>query len=166
MSDSIDITTRSPEDARRLGRHIGAQLPAGSVVTLTGDLGSGKTTIVQGLARGLGVPEDYRITSPTYTLINEYPGRHVLYHVDLYRLENADDMEEIGLYDLFGEDGVVAIEWADRLTDIGSLNRLHIHSEFADEASRRVRLSAHGIPVRDVLGAMSQRLGPSTTGRR
>jgi tRNA threonylcarbamoyladenosine biosynthesis protein TsaE len=88
MTHHIYMTTRSPEDAHYLGKTIGRQINAGTVIALTGDLGSGKTTMVQGLARGLEVPEDYYITSPTYTLINEYPGRHSLYHVDLYRLEH------------------------------------------------------------------------------
>jgi len=113
-------------------------------LALTGSLGSGKTTIIQGLARGLDVPRSYHITSPTFTLINEYPGRHTLYHVDLYRLEHSDDIEEIGLYDLFGEGSVVAIEWADRLTDIPYPERFHIHSEFIDDVSRRLHLSAYG----------------------
>jgi len=77
---------------------------------LTGDLGSGKTSFVQGLARGLEVPNDYYITSPSYTLINEYPGRHPFFHVDLYRLEDPVDFEDIGLYDILDVNFVVAIE--------------------------------------------------------
>lgn len=147
----IDTITRSPEDAHCLGKTIGNRIAAGTVIALTGELGSGKTTIVQGLARGIDVPQDYYITSPTFTLINEYPGRHPLYHVDLYRLESPDAIEDIGLYDLLWGDGIVAIEWADRLTGVSLKEHIHIHSEIQGETSRKLRLSAYGLDARNVL---------------
>jgi tRNA threonylcarbamoyladenosine biosynthesis protein TsaE len=81
-----------------------------------GDLGSGKTVFVQGLARGLAVPKAFMITSPSYTLINEYPGRVPLFHADLYRLSTAMDVESTGLLDILDAHGVLVIEWAERIS--------------------------------------------------
>ena len=115
ICDQIQITTNSTEETREFGKRIGLWLGDGNVLFLTGDLGSGKTTFVQGIAKGLEVPGDYYVTSPTYTLINEYPGRYPLFHVDLYRIENQVDLEDIGLDEMLYDDGVIVIEWADRL---------------------------------------------------
>jgi tRNA threonylcarbamoyladenosine biosynthesis protein TsaE len=87
----ICITTHSVEETRELGRKIGLLIKQPFIIALIGDLGCGKTAFVQGLALGLGVPADYYITSPTFTLINEYPGRWPLFHVDLYSLEGIND---------------------------------------------------------------------------
>jgi len=113
----LRIITRSPEETRRLGEIIGLSVHENEklIITLTGDLGAGKTVFVQGLARGLDVPSDYYITSPTYTLINEYPGRVRLAHADLYRISAAGDLADIGLEEISVSTGVLAIEWASRL---------------------------------------------------
>ncbi len=133
------MISRSREETCNLGRKIGESLQPGALVALTGDLGSGKTAFVQGLARGLGVPRDYYITSPTYTLINEYPGRCPLFHADLYRLENNADIEDIGLYDILRKgEGVAAVEWAERLDKETLSAAIRIHFEILDDESRRV----------------------------
>lgn len=98
-----------------IGRLIGQVLENGTAIKLLGDLGAGKTCLVQGLANGLSVPDTFAVTSPTYTLINEYPGRLNLFHVDLYRIQSSEDAEAIGFFDLFTPENVVAVEWADRL---------------------------------------------------
>ncbi|MFH2218035.1 MAG: tRNA (adenosine(37)-N6)-threonylcarbamoyltransferase complex ATPase subunit type 1 TsaE [Pseudomonadota bacterium] len=140
----IEITTRSPGETRRFGRRVGRQVDAGTVVALYGGLGSGKTVFVQGLARGLDVPSGYYVTSPSYTLINEYPGRHPLFHVDLYRLGNIFDFEDIGLYEILGGDGVVAIEWADRIREDFSAEYIAVHFEVPNGEIRKIRLTAYG----------------------
>lgn len=112
---TLCVVTRSPAGTRTLGRAVGSCLGPGAVLALSGDLGSGKTVFVQGLARGLAVPEEYYVTSPTYTLVHEYPGRCPLFHIDLYRLEGGADLDDLGLPDLLGGEGVVAVEWAERL---------------------------------------------------
>jgi len=109
----LEIETASPEETQKIAAKLGEKLKPGDVVLLFGDLGAGKTTFVQGLARGLGVPEDYYVQSPTFALINEYPGRVPLYHVDLYRLA-PEDVYDLGLEELV-EKGVVVIEWSERL---------------------------------------------------
>ncbi len=145
ISKQIQITTHSLEETQALGQKIGAWLGAGAVLALTGDLGSGKTSFVQGLARGLDVPADYYITSPTYTLINEYPGRCHLFHVDLYRIEDTVDFDDIGLYEIMHSDGVVVIEWADRLHKDLLSEHVAIHIEILDDESRKIRITAYGL---------------------
>jgi len=113
----LTIHTASPEESRRLGAFFGNALEAPAIIGLTGDLGCGKTVFVQGLARGLSVPDHYPVTSPTYTFINEYPARLPLFHVDLYRLISTDELTDIGLDDIAEGTGVVVIEWADRLPE-------------------------------------------------
>ena len=129
-SFSRRTVTRGQAETRSLGRAIGKAIAGGSVLAITGELGAGKTVFVQGLAEGLEVPGRYAVTSPSYTLINEYPGRLRLFHVDLYRLEDPSSFEEIGLFDILTGEGVTAVEWADRLPP-GLLDEpsggLHLH---------------------------------------
>ena len=105
--------THAEAETIAVARALGATLRAGAVVLLYGDLGAGKTAFVRGLAEGLGADPD-EVSSPTFTLIQEYAGRLPLYHVDLYRLERAE-VDDLGLDELEAGAGVVAIEWADRL---------------------------------------------------
>ncbi len=108
------IDTGSEEESSAAGERLAAALRPGDVILLHGDLGAGKTAFVRGLARGLGVDPD-EVTSPTFTLIQEYRGRTTLYHVDLYRLAPRE-VEDLGLDELLS-DGIVAVEWAERWTD-------------------------------------------------
>ena len=139
------ITTRSVDETQKLGKIIGTAVTGGTVLALTGDLGSGKTAFVQGLARGLEVPDDYYITSPSYTLINEYPGRYPLFHADLYRISDPVDMEDIGLYEILHNSGVVAIEWADRIEQKLLPDSINIHFELTGEKSRKISITAHDV---------------------
>ncbi len=104
--------TGSPEETEAAGEELAASLRAGDLLLLTGELGAGKTTFVRGLARGLG--SSAGVQSPTFQLVRVYPGRIQLAHVDLYRLESGSDLTDLGLDDLL-EEGVVAVEWGDRL---------------------------------------------------
>ncbi len=140
----LQITTLSLDETRALGQKIGATVTGGTVIALTGDLGSGKTSFVQGLARGLEVPSDYYITSPTFTLINEYPGRYRLFHVDLYRIVNPFETEEIGLSDIMGGDGITVIEWADRIEDELPAEHLHLQFEILNDETRKIFIHAYG----------------------
>ena len=110
----MTVTTNSQEETAAIGRALASTLAAGSVVLLIGDLGAGKTAFVRGLAEGLGVPPE-DVSSPTFTLMQEYRGGRVpLIHVDLYRLNNGREIDELGLEEL-GLDAVLAIEWAEKL---------------------------------------------------
>jgi tRNA threonylcarbamoyladenosine biosynthesis protein TsaE len=131
-----DTVTRSQEDTERLAETLAGELRAGAVVLLSGPLGAGKTAFVRGLARGLGVDPD-EVSSPTFTLVHEYRGGPLrLFHVDLYRL-GTGGAEDLGLDELGVQDGVLAIEWPDRL---GHAFRGAIEVEIAieDETSRRI----------------------------
>lgn len=114
--EEISIHTDSAEQSRHLGFIVGSHMDAPAVIGLTGDLGSGKTVFVQGLARGLAVPERYPVNSPTYTFINEYPGRLPLFHVDLYRITDLEELDDIGFEEVASAGGLVVIEWAERLS--------------------------------------------------
>lgn len=151
------ITTTSAEQTRLLGREIGRRLNEGAVIRLMGNLGSGKTCFVQGLAGGLEVPDGYEITSPTYALIHEYPGRLPLVHVDLYRIYDDMDAEAIGLWDLMSQNSVVAVEWAERLTDDFWPNEriLTIAFQSPDANTRRLELFGCGLQVCDLIKEIS-----------
>lgn len=140
----IHVTTACVEETWALGKNIGGALTGGNIFALTGDLGSGKTSFVQGLARGLDVDEKYYITSPTFTLINEYPGRCTLFHVDLYRIEDPFDYEDIGLYEILHGRGVTAIEWADKLPEDVISEFTGIHFEISGDESRNIDIIACG----------------------
>ena len=115
MGCQISSVSHSPDETTAWGRKLGTLLEAGDVVALIGELGAGKTTLAQGIARGLGVPEQCYISSPTFTLINEYQGRVPFYHLDFYRIDTHSDCENLGLEEyLFGA-GVALIEWADKI---------------------------------------------------
>ncbi len=111
------IISRSPEQTFELGRDYAAQLRAGDVLALDGDLGAGKTQFIKGVAAGLG--HDGAVTSPTFTLVHEYTGgRLPLFHFDFYRLESGDEALRIGLDDYLGANGVLAIEWAGKFPEV------------------------------------------------
>ena len=135
---TAEILTHSEEETSAAGERLGATLRAGDVVLLYGELGAGKTAFVRGLARGLGASSD-EVSSPTFTLIQEYAGRVTLYHVDLYRLEPRE-IPDLGLEDLVLGEGVVAIEWADRWPgrpdDVTEVTIAH-----AGEDARSIRIS-------------------------
>ncbi len=145
------ITTRSVDETKNLGKIIGTAVTDGTVLALTGDLGSGKTSFVQGLARGLEVPDDYYITSPSYTLINEYPGRYPLFHVDLYRISDPMDIEDIGLYEILHNSGIVAIEWADRIDQKLLPDSINMHFELTGDKTRNIRITAYDVKNEDLL---------------
>ena len=150
------ITTGSAAETAALGERLGRSITAPLVIALTGDLGSGKTVFVQGLARGLSVPREYYVTSPSYTLINAYPGRLPLYHADLYRIAGGADLEDLELQDLTDGDGVVAVEWADRI-DLEALGDfLAVTIETTGETTRVVCLNGYGQGSCDLLRGMKK----------
>ena len=139
-----EMQTASPNETYLLAAQLGRLLRSGDVVALVGDLGSGKTLFAQGLARGLQVPESYYITSPTFTILNEYPGRICFYHLDLYRLESNYEFSELGLEEILYGQGAVAIEWAERLGENLPEERLEVHLKFMGETSRSLTFKPFG----------------------
>lgn len=139
----VTVISRNSEDTFSIGRIIGESLSAGDIVALSGDLGTGKTYLTKGIARGLGVSEQYQITSPTFTLINEYPGRLTLYHFDLYRLESFLDVINLGYEEyLFGK-GVSVIEWAEKASDVLPDETIFISLTYLDENTRKMAISGN-----------------------
>ena len=136
----VEIVTASPVDTHELGRAMGKRAQAGDVFLLTGDLGAGKTTLTQGILWGLGGDEYAR--SPTFVLVTEYEARLPLYHVDLYRIDRLDELDELGLAEIFDDGGLVVVEWADRAADALPPERLEVHIERLADDSRRLALSS------------------------
>jgi tRNA threonylcarbamoyladenosine biosynthesis protein TsaE len=142
--EDIHLTTLSPEETKSLGQKIGAAIESGIVIALTGDLGAGKTLFVQGLASGLDIPSEHYVTSPSYTLINDYSGRLRLFHIDLYRINSESDFEDIGIDEILSGHEVAAVEWAERLKESMPAEYLSIHFKIIDDQKRKIRINAYG----------------------
>jgi tRNA threonylcarbamoyladenosine biosynthesis protein TsaE len=131
------IISHSPEDTHALGERVAARVKSGDVLALAGELGAGKTQFVKGLALGLG--HDEPVTSPTFTLIHEYSGGHLpLYHFDFYRAENAAEILRIGFDDYLGENGVLAIEWADKFPQLLPSTAQWIHFRMRPDGTHEI----------------------------
>ncbi len=143
VSLQMTVRTRSPEETRAVGRALGVACRGGEVFLLRGDLGSGKTCFVQGLAAGLGV--ETRVTSPTFTLHGEYQGRLILNHLDLYRLDEGADLSGLGIVEMLGEGGAVtAVEWPELLAGYCG-PRLELALSDCGEGERELVFTAYGV---------------------
>jgi tRNA threonylcarbamoyladenosine biosynthesis protein TsaE len=143
----VVLFSHSASETFRLGRILGEGLKSGDCVALTGELGAGKTCFTQGIAKGMGVPDCYAVTSPTFTLVNEYPGRDaILYHLDVYRLAGSMDLLEIGYEEYLLENGVMVIEWAEKIIDDIPEDALRVGISHLSESGRRIEIS--GCPER------------------
>ena len=137
--------TNSADETRALAAALGSLLHAGDVLCLIGDLGAGKTTWTQGLALGLGLPPDEPVNSPTFMLLAEHPGGRVpLYHFDVYRLPDSSGLYDLAFDEYLSGDGVVVIEWADRIADALPPDRLDITLTVEGPDKRRIVMTAHG----------------------
>ncbi len=137
-TEKIEIISNSVTQTIEIARLIGEKLKDGDLLALSGELGSGKTCFTKGLAQGLGVSAEYQITSPTFTLINEYPARCKLYHFDVYRLNGYSDLEDLGYDEYLSVDGVVVIEWAEKIAKQIPSDSIFINFEYLDEYSRKI----------------------------
>ncbi len=142
----VTLTTHSESETADTGRELAASLRPGSVVLLIGDLGAGKTAFVRGLAEGLGVPSD-DVSSPTFTLVQEYRGgRLSLFHVDLYRLNDPREIDDLGL-DEIADEGVLAIEWAEKMhTDAAGIRPRHHRARQRPRSARHDRMASRSRP--------------------
>lgn len=142
-SNKLEFFSRSPEQTRRLGIRLGSLLAPGDLVCLSGDLGAGKTTLVQGLAQGWGSLD--QVTSPTFVLVNVYrrPDRKTLYHLDAYRLQNSMEAEDLDL-DTMMESGPLLVEWPERIDGALPVERLLIQMRYVDEEQRNMVFSSVG----------------------
>ena len=142
-SSSALFRTTSTAATKRLGAHLAKWLQPGDVVALIGEIGAGKTHFVQGIARGMNVPES-AVASPTFVLVRVYHGRLTIYHADLFRLEKAPEAATVGLEDFYDEPGVTVIEWANRIPEVLPEQFLEIKFTVVSENTRTLEFLPHG----------------------
>ena len=133
-----EITTRSAEETARFGRELATKLTAPVIVLLTGDLGSGKTTLTKGIVAGLGAAAEDEVTSPTFTLVHVYGGAAKVYHGDLYRIESFHDFETLGLEDVFAAPAVMILEWSEKFPLESPWPQVRVRLEHVGGDSRRI----------------------------
>jgi len=136
--------THGEEETIELGRRIAATLPRRAVVLLIGNLGAGKTTLAKGIVSGLGVAAAEEVVSPTFTLIHEY-GEGRVYHIDLYRLDRAEEVATLGLDEIFDREAVVLIEWGERFPQLLPEERIEIRLDTLDAESRRIEITTREV---------------------
>lgn len=146
---------KSSAETIRIGKSIGSRLLPGDVVALVGELGAGKTQFIKGLAAGVGIGNPTYISSPSFTLINEYPGKIPFYHIDLFRLEREKEAEELGLEDYFQGGGITAIEWADKIPSLLPKEMLFIHIAYVGKNIRSIEINGKGKRFEDLLKELS-----------
>lgn len=155
-----EVRTNATEETIAVGERLGRVLEEGDVLVLTGDLGAGKTQLTKGIARGLGVEDD--VSSPTFTIEMVYEGEELtLYHFDLYRLDDPDQLDDTGLFDVLGEEGVCVIEWGEQFSDQIGDDRLDIiltrrddEAEVGQEPARTISFVAHGRRAQEIVEAL------------
>ena len=140
----MEFVTNSERETEELGARLAGRLGPGAVIAFTGDLGAGKTAFTRGLARGLGCTG--RVTSPTFTVVNEYEGRLPLFHFDLYRLEGEDALYDVGWEDYLARGGVCAVEWSENIADALEEGTISVKICRGDSDSRRV-IAVEGVEV-------------------
>lgn len=141
----MEFVTNSPEETQALGGRLANALTGGVVVAFTGDLGAGKTAFVSGMARALGVTD--RVTSPTFTIVNEYEGgRLPLFHFDMYRLESADELFDIGWEDYLARGGICAVEWSENVAEAMEPDAVRVSIRREGGGSRRM-IDIEGVPL-------------------
>lgn len=153
----LRVKTASEEETSALGRLVGELLESPSLILLQGNLGAGKTVLARGIARGLGVPEDVPITSPTFTLMNHYQARLDLYHFDLYRLGEPEELIELGFDEFAHGSGVTLVEWPERLEG-SCFNHLRVELVRHGELQRELRFFAVGESYREFLQRLAGRV--------
>lgn len=142
-------------ETESFGVKIGEFAEPGDIITLEGDLGAGKTTLTQFIGLGLQVPKSCYITSPTFSLLHEYPGRLPMYHFDMYRLQE-EEIYDLGFEDYFYGEGLCVIEWPNRMGDLIPADRLHIDLKLLDENSRMMQVTVFGQRKYKILDFLSR----------
>jgi tRNA threonylcarbamoyladenosine biosynthesis protein TsaE len=147
----VVFQTKSTSETIQIGKGIGSLLMPGDIVVLVGELGTGKTQFIKGLATGAGVGKPTYISSPSFTLINEYAGKVPFYHIDLFRLKSEKEAEELGLEEYFQGGGITAIEWADKIPSYLPKEMLWIHIRYTGEHTRSFEIIAKGKRFEEIL---------------
>jgi tRNA threonylcarbamoyladenosine biosynthesis protein TsaE len=142
IAGPFDVVSRAPEETQKVGAALAELLVPGDVVSLTGDLGAGKTTLVQGAARGLGTSD--HVASPTFVLVREYRGPVPVYHLDVYRLDRLQEVIDLGFEDLLDPSGVMFVEWGDAIEAVLPEQFLEIELTVPQDEDRRLRFRGRG----------------------
>ncbi len=145
------LTSRSPRETETLGRQLGSLLERGSFVALHGELGGGKTCFTRGIVASVAPESAYLVASPTFAIMNEYPGLAPVYHFDFYRLINGHEIYELGFEDYFQGDGICVAEWSERLGELLPRDHLKITFVHAGGDERRLTFEAVGLGAKDLL---------------
>lgn len=140
MIQAITLESESVSNTLAIGHAIGLRLRPSDVVGLSGCLGAGKTHLIKGIARGLGVQDERIVSSPTFVLVNEYEGRWHVYHLDAYRLHGAEELDTLGFEEMCGSGGIVLVEWADRVVRAFAPETLWIDIQVTGDSCRRLEL--------------------------
>jgi tRNA threonylcarbamoyladenosine biosynthesis protein TsaE len=154
MAPDASVLSRSAAETQRLGEALGRLLEGGDAVALSGELGAGKTVLAQGLARGLGVAPDVPVTSPTFTLVGQYPGRVEMRHADFYRIDHYARLEDAGFADLLDRAGVLVVEWPERFPAALPRERIEVAIEIVSEQERRIHLRGAGERATGIVGRL------------
>ncbi len=155
---ALTLSTNGPDETIELGRRLGRLLIAGDVVALVGDLGAGKTCLVKGIARGLEVPESSYVRSPTFVILNIYPGRCPVHHLDLYRIHSLQEVEDLGTREIFYGEGVTVIEWADKIRSLLPEEHLRVCLDFRNETGRAITVEGIGVRFSERWQALQESL--------
>jgi tRNA threonylcarbamoyladenosine biosynthesis protein TsaE len=152
-----ELMTEGPEQTLCLGRIFGGMLAEGSLVALMGELGSGKTVLAKGIAKGLGVEDEREVTSPSFVLVNEYHGRFPVHHVDLYRLQSPGEVEDLGWAELIFGPGVTLVEWAEKVPNLLPEERIEVHLQWISAGTRRVVFIGKGKTAKNLVDRLGQK---------
>jgi tRNA threonylcarbamoyladenosine biosynthesis protein TsaE len=155
-SDFIVVKTDSPEETEEVGKVLGGHLGPGDIVSLIGELGSGKTCFTRGIAFGLGIKKTVSIVSPTFTLINEYPGKTPLFHFDLYRIEDSERIFDLGYHEYFYGNGVAVIEWGEKVTNLLPDEYFLVFFSLAFDESREIKIKGQGKRFIDIIKSLGK----------
>jgi len=151
---NLTIITKSPEETKKLGEEVGKLTKAGDLLAFYGELGAGKTCFIQGISKGLEVKDC--VTSPSFTIVNEYQGKIPIYHFDLFRLDNSEDILELGYEEYFYGEGLIVVEWAEKIENFLPKEHLKIDIEFKDYYQREISFIPQGDRFNNFLEELSR----------
>ncbi len=141
MNNQYDIVTHSPKETIEFGKKLGSQLKGGEIIAVIGQLGTGKTHLIKGIASGAGADNSDIVNSPTFVIVNEYHGRFDIYHIDAYRLNSISEFEMLGFDDFCYPNSIVIIEWADKvLSSLETINYIQIDLEHSGQTTRKINI--------------------------
>lgn len=153
-----DFLTNSPEETEELGRHVGALLEQGAFLALRGELGGGKTCFTRGVVEAIAPESAHLVASPTFAIMNHYPGRLPVYHFDFYRMRDEDDIAELGFMEYLNGEGVCIVEWSERLESLLPTDHLRITFHHAGDERRRIAIETRGAGPEILLSRLLKRI--------